>query len=245
MANHPFSKTTSLWRSKVDNNNNGYLECQTSSAQSTNTLNVQILTTKIWCIQHMHTCTDACMQDGHCMDGGPHGHCVDGRMVVRTVTVWMVVRMVTVWTVGWWSGWSLWGWWSGWSLCGWWSGCPLAGCCYGGPVVCFQVLASIIIRLALAETFCMNCGVIALDEPTTNLDMENVESLAHALVRYLLINTSLLFLVWLTPWSSTCWLRPLFFFSLAHAMVRYLPIKTSLLFFLFLSCSRLGQALAD
>ena len=71
-------------------------------------------------------------------------------------------------------------------------------------MVCFQVLASIIIRLALAETFCMNCGVIALDEPTTNLDMENVESLAHALVRYLLINTSLLFLVWLTPWSSTC-----------------------------------------
>ena len=51
-------------------------------------------------------------------------------------------------------------------------------------VVCLQVLASIIIRLALAETFCMNCGVIALDEPTTNLDRENIESLAHALVRW-------------------------------------------------------------
>ncbi len=32
-----------------------------------------------------------------------------------------------------------------------------------------KVLASLIIRLALAETFSTNCGVIALDEPTTNL----------------------------------------------------------------------------
>lgn len=30
-----------------------------------------------------------------------------------------------------------------------------------------RVLASIVIRLALAETFCLNCGVMALDEPTT------------------------------------------------------------------------------
>lgn len=45
-----------------------------------------------------------------------------------------------------------------------------------------QVLASLIIRLALAETFCLNCGILALDEPTTNLDRENIESLAHALV---------------------------------------------------------------
>ncbi|XP_030674422.1 DNA repair protein RAD50 isoform X2 [Nomascus leucogenys] len=45
-----------------------------------------------------------------------------------------------------------------------------------------KVLASLIIRLALAETFCLNCGIIALDEPTTNLDRENIESLAHALV---------------------------------------------------------------
>ena len=29
-----------------------------------------------------------------------------------------------------------------------------------------RVLASIVIRLALAETFCVNCGCIALDEPT-------------------------------------------------------------------------------
>ncbi len=45
-----------------------------------------------------------------------------------------------------------------------------------------KVLASLIIRLALAETFCLNCGILALDEPTTNLDKENIESLAHALV---------------------------------------------------------------
>lgn len=44
-----------------------------------------------------------------------------------------------------------------------------------------KVLASIIIRLALAECFGVNCGMIALDEPTTNLDIENIESLAEAL----------------------------------------------------------------
>lgn len=32
-----------------------------------------------------------------------------------------------------------------------------------------KVLASILIRLALAECFGSNCGIIALDEPTTNL----------------------------------------------------------------------------
>ena len=44
-----------------------------------------------------------------------------------------------------------------------------------------KVLASLIIRLALAETFSTSCGMIALDEPTTNLDRENIESLAQAL----------------------------------------------------------------
>nr|XP_033326089.1 DNA repair protein RAD50-like [Megalopta genalis]XP_033326090.1 DNA repair protein RAD50-like [Megalopta genalis] len=44
-----------------------------------------------------------------------------------------------------------------------------------------RVLASIIIRLALAETFCKDCGILALDEPTTNLDQENADSLADAL----------------------------------------------------------------
>lgn len=45
-----------------------------------------------------------------------------------------------------------------------------------------KVLASLLIRLALAETFCLSCGILALDEPTTNLDRDNIESLAHALV---------------------------------------------------------------
>lgn len=44
-----------------------------------------------------------------------------------------------------------------------------------------KVLASIIIRIALAECFCLNFGMIALDEPTTNLDDENIESLAKSL----------------------------------------------------------------
>jgi len=46
-----------------------------------------------------------------------------------------------------------------------------------------RVLASIVIRLALAETFCLNCGVMALDEPTTNLDYENKRGLAVALAQ--------------------------------------------------------------
>ena len=46
-----------------------------------------------------------------------------------------------------------------------------------------RVLASIVIRLALAETFCINCGVMALDEPTTNLDFANKSGLATALAQ--------------------------------------------------------------
>ena len=46
-----------------------------------------------------------------------------------------------------------------------------------------RVLAGIVIRLALAETFCLSCGILALDEPTTNLDAENKKGLAHALAR--------------------------------------------------------------
>ncbi|MCJ1273051.1 DNA repair protein rad50 [Puttea exsequens] len=44
-----------------------------------------------------------------------------------------------------------------------------------------KVLASIIIRLALAECFGVSCGLIALDEPTTNLDRDNIRSLAQSL----------------------------------------------------------------
>ncbi|KAG0003527.1 DNA repair protein rad50 [Modicella reniformis] len=44
-----------------------------------------------------------------------------------------------------------------------------------------KVLASIIIRLALADSFSLNCGIMALDEPTTNLDEANVAQLAQSL----------------------------------------------------------------
>lgn len=44
-----------------------------------------------------------------------------------------------------------------------------------------KVLASIIIRLALAECFGVRCGLIALDEPTTNLDRDNIRALAESL----------------------------------------------------------------
>lgn len=44
-----------------------------------------------------------------------------------------------------------------------------------------KVLASIIFRLALSEVFCCDCGILALDEPTTNLDEDNARSLAEAL----------------------------------------------------------------
>jgi len=44
-----------------------------------------------------------------------------------------------------------------------------------------RVLTSLIIRLALADSFCVNCGILALDEPTTNLDGPNIRGLAEAL----------------------------------------------------------------
>lgn len=40
-----------------------------------------------------------------------------------------------------------------------------------------------IIRIALARVFGGSCGVLALDEPTTNLDEPNVRALAKALKR--------------------------------------------------------------
>ncbi|KAK0549388.1 DNA repair protein rad50 [Tilletia horrida] len=44
-----------------------------------------------------------------------------------------------------------------------------------------KVLACIIIRLALADSFSTNCGILALDEPTTNLDKDNIDALAASL----------------------------------------------------------------
>ena len=49
-----------------------------------------------------------------------------------------------------------------------------------------RVLAAIVIRLALAETFCLDCGLLTLDEPTTNLDEANRSGLAHALARIII-----------------------------------------------------------
>ena len=64
------------------------------------------------------------------------------------------------------------------------SGVPLdmRGRCSAGQ----KVLAAIVIRLALAETFCLSCGILALDEPTTNLDDANKAGLAHALARIIM-----------------------------------------------------------
>ena len=44
-----------------------------------------------------------------------------------------------------------------------------------------KVLACLIVRLALSEAFCVGCGIIALDEPTTNLDADNSSALARVL----------------------------------------------------------------
>jgi DNA repair protein RAD50 len=46
-----------------------------------------------------------------------------------------------------------------------------------------RVLASIVIRLALAETFGIQCGALVLDEPTVNLDENNKKGLAQAMAQ--------------------------------------------------------------
>nr|CAD7570930.1 unnamed protein product [Timema californicum] len=53
----------------------------------------------------------------------------------------------------------------------------MRGRCSGGQ----KILASLLIRLALAETFSAKCAFFALDEPTANLDRENINSFACAL----------------------------------------------------------------
>ena len=53
----------------------------------------------------------------------------------------------------------------------------IVGNCSAGQ----KVLASLLIRLALADTFCTQCAVLALDEPTTNLDHKNITAFAQAL----------------------------------------------------------------
>lgn len=46
-----------------------------------------------------------------------------------------------------------------------------------------KVLASLVVRLALADAFCHNCGILALDEPTSNLDERNIKGFTEALSR--------------------------------------------------------------
>lgn len=53
----------------------------------------------------------------------------------------------------------------------------MRGSCSAGQ----RVLACLIVRIALAETFSSNCGVLTLDEPTTNLDKENILALVESL----------------------------------------------------------------
>ena len=53
-----------------------------------------------------------------------------------------------------------------------------------------KMLASIIIRLALADSFGQNCGILALDEPTNALDTENIDALAASLVEYVVSLTT-------------------------------------------------------
>lgn len=44
-----------------------------------------------------------------------------------------------------------------------------------------KMIASLLFRIALADSFSTGCNIFALDEPTTNLDRENIESLAFTL----------------------------------------------------------------
>ncbi|GIQ82070.1 DNA repair protein Rad50, eukaryotes [Kipferlia bialata] len=62
---------------------------------------------------------------------------------------------------------------------------PMRGRCSAGQ----RVMASILVRVALSVTFGSECAMLCLDEPTTNLDAANAESLAGALHR--LIQTRL------------------------------------------------------
>ena len=67
-----------------------------------------------------------------------------------------------------------------------------------------KMLASIIIRLALSDSFGQNCGILALDEPTNALDTENIDALAASLVEYVCrVFSVLTFLIRSTTVSST------------------------------------------
>jgi len=63
-----------------------------------------------------------------------------------------------------------------------------------------KMLASIIIRLALSDSFGQNCGILALDEPTNALDTENIDALAASLIE----------------WVKVCYIRIRLTSSLKH-----------------------------
>ncbi|KAI4292622.1 DNA repair protein RAD50 [Pancytospora philotis] len=46
-----------------------------------------------------------------------------------------------------------------------------------------KMIASILIRLAMTDSFSSSCRILALDEPTTNLDRANIESFAATITR--------------------------------------------------------------
>lgn len=46
-----------------------------------------------------------------------------------------------------------------------------------------KMIASILFRIALADSFSCGCNILALDEPTTNLDRDNIEGLAYTLLQ--------------------------------------------------------------
>lgn len=53
-----------------------------------------------------------------------------------------------------------------------------------------KVLASLVIRLALAEAFTNSSRLLALDEPTTNLDREHIQKLALQLGKLIEISSN-------------------------------------------------------
>jgi len=61
-----------------------------------------------------------------------------------------------------------------------------------------KVLASILIRVALADVFATGCPILALDEPTTNLDRDKVENVAEMLENLLRLRENNLQLIVIT-----------------------------------------------
>ncbi|KAE9553112.1 hypothetical protein FO519_003665 [Halicephalobus sp. NKZ332] len=61
-----------------------------------------------------------------------------------------------------------------------------------------KVLASILIRVALSDVFATGCPILALDEPTTNLDRDKVENVAEMLENLLRLRENNLQLIIIT-----------------------------------------------